>query len=139
MRKLLLVTVLLATINVFGQSKKLWLKYADAAYAKKDYPTAIAYYTKVLDDSTVLNDLILPYEVQLVNLKTKDFKQDSTKKKVDTTAARVISKADYVNHQLASSYRLNFDYINAAVYYKKTVANGSYPGDAYYYALILMN
>jgi len=137
MRKLLLVTVLLATINVFGQSKKVWLKYADAAFAKKDYPTAIAYYTKVLDDTTVLNELILPYEVQLVNLKTKDFKQDSTKKKAD--APKEISKADYVNHQLAASYRLNFDYINASIYYKKVVNNGSYPGDAYYYAISLMN
>ncbi len=137
MRKLLLVTVLLATINVFGQSKKVWLKYADAAFAKKDYPTAIAYYTKVLDDTTVLNELILPYEVQLVNLKTKDFKQDSTKKKAD--APKEISKSDYVNHQLAASYRLNFDYINASIYYKKVVNNGSYPNDAYYYAISLMN
>lgn len=137
MRKLLLVTILLATINVFGQSKNLWLKYADAAFDKKDYPTAISYYTKVLDDSTVLSEMILPYEVQIVNLKTKNFKQDSTKKKPDP--AKEISKADYVNHRLANAYRLNFDYINAAIYYKKVVDNGSYPADAYYYALTLMN
>lgn len=146
MRKIFLVTLFLATINVFGQSKNVWLKYADAAFAKKDYPTAISYYTKVLDDTTVLNELILPYEVQLVNLKTKDFKQDSTKKKNTTANAskgssdqKIISKADYVNHQLAHSYRLNFDYGNASTYFKKVVDNGSYPGDAYYYAVSLMN
>lgn len=138
MRKLfLLVTVLFTTIHVSGQSKKLWLKYADAAFEKKDYATAISYYTKVLDDTTVLAELILPYEVQLVNLKTKEFKQDSTKKK--SVAPTPISKADYVNHQLATSYRLIFDYLNSTAFYKKVVDNGSYPGDAYYYAVSLMN
>jgi OOP family OmpA-OmpF porin len=138
MRKLLLATILLATVNVFGQSKKVWLKYADAAYARKDYPTAIDYYTKVLDDTTVLSELILPYEVQLVNIKSKDFKQDSVKKTVPK-AAKEVTKADYVTHQLAHAYQLNFDYQNAVVNYKKVVDNGSYPGDAYYYAISLMN
>lgn len=138
MRKLLLVTILLATVNVFGQSKKVWLKYADAAYARKDYPTAIDYYTKVLDDTTVLTELILPYEVQLVNIKSKDFKQDSVKKTVPK-AAKEVTKADYVTHQLAHAYQLNFDYQNAVINYKKVVDNGSYPGDTYYYAISLMN
>lgn len=138
MRKLLLATILLATVNVFGQSKKVWLKYADAAYARKDYPTAIDYYTKVLDDTTVLSELILPYEVQLVNIKSKDFKQDSVKKTVPK-AAKEVTKADYVTHQLAHAYQLNFDYRNAVINYKKVVDNGSYPGDAYYYATSLMN
>lgn len=138
MRKLLLATILLATFNVFGQSKKVWLKYADAAYARKDYPTAIDYYTKVLDDTTVLTELILPYEVQLVNIKSKDFKQDSVKKTVPK-AAKEVTKADYVTHQLAHAYQLNFDYQNAVINYKKVVDNGSYPGDAYYYAISLMN
>lgn len=144
MRKIILVCILLATVGAFGQSKNLWLKYADAAYEKKDYPTAISYYTKVLDDTTVLNELVLPYEVQLVNLKTKDFKQDSTKKKNSTgpnaaPAQKEISKIDYVNHRLAHAYRLNFDYTNAITFFKKVVNNGSYPGDAYYYALSLMS
>lgn len=138
MRKLLLATILLATVSVFGQSKKVWLKYADAAYARKDYPTAISYYTKVLDDTTVLSELILPYEVQLVNIKSKDFKQDSVKKTVPK-AAKEVTKADYVIHQLAHSYQLNFDYQNAVINYKKVVDNGSYLGDAYYYAISLMN
>jgi outer membrane protein OmpA-like peptidoglycan-associated protein/tetratricopeptide (TPR) repeat protein len=138
MRKLLLAAILLATVNVFGQSKKVWLKYADAAYARKDYPTAIDYYTKVLDDTTVLSELILPYEVQLVNIKSKDFKQDSVKKTVPK-AAKEVTKADYVTHQLAHSYQLNFDYTNAVINYKKVIDNGSYPGDAYYYAISLMN
>lgn len=138
MKKLIVFTFLICSSLLFGQSKKVWLKYADDAFAKKDYPTAINYYNKVLDDTTVLSELILPYEVQLVNIKSKDFKQDSTKK-ATPKPAKEITKADYVTHQLAHSYRLNFDYQNAAIYFKKVVDNGSYPGDAYYYALSLMN
>ena len=96
MRKLLLATILLAAVNVFGQSKKVWLKYADAAYARKDYPTAIDYYTKVLDDTTVLSELILPYEVQLVNIKSKDFKQDSVKKNLSQLNSALYETAKWM-------------------------------------------
>lgn len=137
MRKLLLATILLATVNVFGQSKKLWLKYADEAFLKKDYPTAIEYYNKVLDDTTVLRELVLPYEVQIVNLKTKDFKQDTVKRSV-AKPKKEITKSDYVSHQLADSYRLNYDYHNAVKYYKKIVDNGAYPEDMHHYAMALL-
>lgn len=137
MRKILFVTLLLATLNSFGQSKRLWLKYGDDAFLKKDYTTAIIYYKQVLDDTTVLKELVLPYEVQIVNLKTKDFKEDTAKK---TTAKpkNEISKLDYVNHQLANAYRLNFDYDNSVKYYKKVVDNGAYPEDRYDYAMSLL-
>lgn len=137
MRKILFVTVLLATLNSFGQSKRLWLKYGDDAFLKKDYTTAIIYYKQVLDDTTVLKELVLPYEVQIVNLKTKDFKEDTAKK---TTAKpkNEISKLDYLNHQLANAYRLNFDYDNSVKYYKKVVDNGAYPEDRYDYAMSLL-
>jgi OmpA-OmpF porin, OOP family len=138
MKKLLLLaTVILASSAVFGQSKLLWLKYADESFQKKDYTTAIAYYNQILDDTTVLNQLVLPYEVQLVNLKTKDFKQDTTKRSV-AKPKKEISKADYVNHQLALSHRLNFDYQNAVKYYKRVVDNGSYPEDMHHYAMSLL-
>jgi OOP family OmpA-OmpF porin len=137
MRKILFVTVLLATLSSFGQSKRLWLKYGDDAFLKKDYTTAIMYYTKVLDDTTVLKELILPYEVQIVNLKTKDFKQD-TSKKTSAKPKKEISKSDYVNHQLANTYRLNYDYDNSVKYYKKVFDNGAYPEDRYDYALSLL-
>lgn len=57
MRKLLLATIL-ATVQVFGQSKKLWLKYGDDAFVKKDYTTAIDYYNKVLNDTIALRELV---------------------------------------------------------------------------------
>ena len=137
MKKILLVTILFATINVFGQSKRLWLKYGDDAYLKKDYTTAIEYYNKVLDDSTVLSELVLPYEVQIVNLKTKDFKKDTTKRAYNQPKKEV-SKSDYVLHRLANAYRLNFDYANAVKAYKIIVDNGAYPEDMYNYAMTLL-
>jgi hypothetical protein len=57
MKKLILATILLASVKVFGQSKSLWLKYADESFQKKDYTTAIIYYNKVLDDTSVLKEL----------------------------------------------------------------------------------
>jgi len=138
MKKVLVVIIICSVFQVFGQSKKLWLKFGDDAFNRKDYPTAIDYYTKVLDDTTVLAQLVLPYEVQIVNLKTKEFKLDTAKKN-NTQSTPKISKSDYLTHQLASAYRLNFDYRNASDNYKKVVYNGSYPNDAYYYAISLMN
>jgi OOP family OmpA-OmpF porin len=137
MRKLLFIFILLATTQLFGQSKRLWLKYGDDAFFKKDYPTAIDYYKKVLDDTTVLRELVLPYEVQIVNLKTKDFKQDTVKKS-SAKSQKEISKSDYLIHQLATAYRLNYDYDNSVKYYKKVVDNGAYPNDKYNYAISLL-
>jgi len=136
MRKLLFATLLLATIQIFGQSKRMWLKYGDEAFSNRDYITAIDYYKKVLDDTTVLKEMVLPYEVQLVNLKTKEFKKDTSHNHAVT---KTISKTDYLNHQLATAYRLNFDYNNAVKYYKIVVENHSYPEDVYYYAMSLIN
>lgn len=136
MRKIIFATILFATVQLFGQSKYMWLKHGDEAFNNRDYVTAISYYTKVLDDTTVLKELVLPYEVQLVNLKTKEFKKDSSKA---ATPQKVISKTDYLNHQLATSYRLNYDYNNAVKYYKIVIENNSYPDDMYYYALSLIN
>lgn len=137
MKKVLIVIIICSVFQIFGQSKKLWLKFGDDAFNKKDYPTAIDYYTKVLDDTTILAELVLPYEVQIVNLKTKEFKQDTARK--SKSQPTEISKSDYLTHQLAAAYRLNFDYRNASLYYKKVVDNGSYPNDAYYYATSLMH
>lgn len=136
MRHFLLIIFSLTALQFFGQSKKMWLKYGDEAYSKKDYPKAIEYYNKVLDDSTVLSELILPYEIQIVNLKTKEFKDSKSK---DKTATKTISKKDYLNHKLANAYRLNFDYQNSVKHYKKiSENNSSTDDDTYHYALALL-
>ena len=69
-KSLSLIFVLISLLN-FSQSKKLWLELADDAYLKKDYANAANFYSKVLDDTTVLKTYVIPYEAQLVNLKMK--------------------------------------------------------------------
>ncbi|MGZ3883378.1 MAG: OmpA family protein [Bacteroidia bacterium] len=141
----------------------MWLQNADNAFKAKDYATAAFYYAKVLDDTTVLETYVLPYEVQLVNLKMKALMKVpelSIKKvlKKDTTGSlsnkpdpskdtarkhpvtyNEITKLDYIYWQLAQSYRLNSDYVSAVAIFKKCVERNAYPDARYYYALTLMN
>ncbi|HWY38065.1 MAG TPA: OmpA family protein [Bacteroidia bacterium] len=126
---------ILLSLGVFSQSKKLWLIYADDAYKQKDYATAINYYSKVLDDTTILDLFVLPYEVQMVNLPMKDLKDTSKTKNGKVTK---VSKYDYILHQLGHAYQLNSDYGNASVYLKKSFDRLVYTEDEYYYGLALM-
>ncbi len=137
MKKKLFLFFLLSTSTIFCQSKKLWLKYADEAFKRKDYFSAVNYYHKVLNDTSVLSELILPYEIQIINLKTKEFKVD-TNVSATNIQKKEISKSDYIHHQLAESYRLNYDYQNAVKYYQIVVENRSYPEDTYKYAVALL-
>jgi len=121
------------------------MELADNAYEKKDYATAAVYYAKVLDDTTVLRNYVLPYEAQIVNLKMKSlFKVPELKvsKKTDSTSAKEDlpgSKYDLILYRLAQSFRLNYDYKNAAVQFKKVVDRNVIPDAPYYYGLTLMS
>lgn len=126
---------MLFALGSFAQSKKLWLMYADQAYKKKDYASAISYYNRVLDDTTILDIFVLPYEVTLVNLPMKDLKDTSKVKKGNVVT---VSKYDYILHQLGHAYQLNADYNHAVRYLKKSMDRGVYTDDEYYYALALM-
>jgi OOP family OmpA-OmpF porin len=148
MKKLLSFCFVIISLLSFSQSKKLWLELADDAYLKKDYANAANYYTKVLDDTTVLKSYVIPYEAQLVNLKMKSlFKVPEIKgsKKKDSTnvlkddPSQNATKYDFILYRLATSYRLNFDYKHAVEYYKKVVDKNVYPDAPYYYGLSLMS
>ena len=118
-------------LNAFPQSKKLWIETADKSFKEKDFITAVFYYKKALDDTLILKTAtVLPYEIQMVNMKLK---KDSVKKVTkdsiaikikDTIKQKAIdlkntATFDYVLFQLAQSYRLNADYTNAVEAYKK--------------------
>jgi OmpA-OmpF porin, OOP family len=143
---LLLSCVLLSCVS-FSQSKKVWIDLADEAYAKRDYANAAIYYSKVLDDTTVLRSYVLPYEPQLVNLKMPSLfkvpELDVTKIKDSINIAKndleQSSKYDFILFRLAQSYRLNFDYSHAADAYKKCVERKVYKDAGYYYGVALMN
>jgi OOP family OmpA-OmpF porin len=131
----------------FAQSKKVWIELADDAYARRDYANAAEYYSKVLDDTTVLRSYVLPYEPQLVNLLLPSLlkvpelavtkKQDSTNiAKEDREKA---SKYDFILYRLAQSYRLNYDYLHAVPAFRKCVDRKAYVDAGYYYGLSLLN
>src|SRR5258708_954740 len=95
-KKLTAIMLIALSSISFGQSKKLWMLTAENAYKAKDWATAATYYAKVLDDTTVLDIFVLPYEAQMVNLKLKSLvkvpelqlrrpKKDSTQVKKDST------------------------------------------------------
>lgn len=148
MKKLLPLIFVLISVTGFSQSKKLWLELADDAYLKKDYASAALYYTKVLDDTTILKFYVIPYEAQMVNLKMKSlFKVPELKGQRKKDSINVLkedpslnaTKYDFIQYRLATSYRLNFDYKHAVDQYKKVVERNSYPDAPYYYGLSLMS
>ncbi len=136
MRKILFILFCLTPFLFVAQSKKLWLKQADDFFAKKDYASALQYYKKVLDDSVVFTETVKPYEIQLTNLKTKDYKDTAA---VAKGTATTINKHHYVVHQMAVCYFNIHDYENEIVQLKKSVSLGSYPNDRYFYEKSLMN
>lgn len=160
--KLIVLFVCGIALRILSQSSSvLQIEAADKLYNAKDYANAVIFYNKLLTDSTIYKQRVLPYRVQLVNMMKRppqtavdSTKKDSVKteiqqpvvvKTIDTTRAKALapgqkpSQYDYVLFQLAKSYRLNADYNNAVVNFKKCVDQGVYPESRYYYALTLMN
>jgi OOP family OmpA-OmpF porin len=154
--------------NTFSQnSSVIQIDAADKLFNNGDYANAVISYLKLLNDSSIYKQRVLPYRVQMVNMmkrpaeKKDSLKADSikpvvkketsvtpTSKATDSTAKRssgpkldlkTKSQYDYVLFQLAQSYRLNAEYNNAAIAYKKCVDRGMHPDARYYYALSLMN
>lgn len=147
-KKSLLVFCCLFLVSfAFSQSKKVWIDLADDAYAKRDYANAAIYYAKVLDDTTVLRNYVLPYEPQLVNLKmpslfkVPELSITKIKDSINIVKEDLVqsSKYDFILYRLAQSYRLNFDYSHAADAYKKCVDRKVYKDAGYYYGISLMN
>lgn len=146
----------------FSQTKREWLKYADAAFNNGDYKNAVTFYIKVIDKNTPF-DITHPYAVKPYVQKKK---QDSTASgfkifnisiaisqpqaktpdsltsiKDSVNTLEVASTSDqYVVHQIAECYRLNHDYQNAETWYQQSVKNSAaaYPFDSYYYGDALM-
>ncbi|MES2591043.1 MAG: OmpA family protein [Bacteroidota bacterium] len=142
----------------FAQTKKEWLKYADAAFKNGDYKNAVVYYTKVIDKGTP-SDITHPYEAKPYSRPKKDSvsagfkifnvtvaytpsaKDSAAGIKDSTKVVEITNNSDqYVIHQIAESYRLNHDYQNAELWYQQSVKNNSanYPYESYWYGDALM-
>ncbi|MEW6467460.1 MAG: OmpA family protein [Bacteroidota bacterium] len=142
-----LLAFLLFSLPGFSQSRGEWLEYADEAFKNEDYISAAYYYQKVIDPNTAASrDYIYPYDIKTyVKPLVDTTKADSTKQNVDTvkTQKGMLSeiKYAYVVHQIAESYRLGRDYVNAELWYAKAAKNVSkqFPDDQYYYGLTLIS
>jgi OmpA-OmpF porin, OOP family len=139
MKKLILLFSLFIFLSANSQSKKLWLQQADNFfYKKKDYSSALLYYKKVLDDTSVMENYVLPYEAQLVNLPMKGVK-DTTIKTVVLDSTKKASRKDYIIHQIAHCYKLTYDYKNAVTWLKNSAGRNAYVEDKFYYGEALMH
>ncbi len=160
MKRIAALLILFAfSTAAFAQTKREWLKYADAAFKNGDYTNAANFYIKVIDKSTPF-DITHPYAVKpyvpqkkqdsasagfkILNItiagesKTKDslsVEKDSVK-----TVEVASTNDQYVVHQIAESYRLSHDYQNAEKWYQLSVKNSSkqYPFESYLYGDALM-
>ncbi len=125
--KLILLQMLLVTI-VFGQSKAVWIDKGDQFFDKQDYSNAMHMYQKAMDDSTAMLTAVLPYEIQLTNLKF------GTQKK-----AVKINSNDYARHQIAMCQMYTYDYKRAEEHLEMTMEIPVYYSDRFYYANALKN
>jgi outer membrane protein OmpA-like peptidoglycan-associated protein/tetratricopeptide (TPR) repeat protein len=148
MKKLFKLIILFLPILNFAQSKKLWIISADDAFKKKDYASAAYFYAKVLDDTTVLEQIVLPYETQLVNLKLNPWvkvpewslgKQKKDTNQIKSQKAIKISNYDLILYKLGLSYLFNKDYKHAVSTLKECSERKVFADALYYYGIALMN
>ncbi|MGZ4158703.1 MAG: OmpA family protein, partial [Bacteroidia bacterium] len=139
-RIIALFFLLFISIASFAQSKREWTEYGDAAYKNGDYKTAVTFYLKVIDKGTSI-DYTRPYEIKPYTPPPKKNK-DSVKTTVkDTSTIKTSDPAEqYVIHQIADCYRLNHDYTNAEIWFKKSLDNKpeAFPYEAFWYGDALM-
>lgn len=128
------------TTAAFAQSKREWIGFGDAAFKNEDYKSAVTYYLKAIDRSTSV-DLTRPYEARPYTPIPKKNKDSLAVAKKDSTKNATANPTDqYVTHQIAESFRLNRDYKNAEIWFKKSVDNTppDYPYERYWYGDALM-
>lgn len=138
---------MLGSFPGFSQSRGEWLEYADEAFKNEDYITAAFFYLKVIDPNTSHSrDYIFPYDIKTYVKPMEDSVVTDTTNKIQPDSAQkkgMLSTIQYayVQHQIAESYRLGKDYINAEIWYAKAskVCSKQFPDDQYYYGLTLIS
>jgi outer membrane protein OmpA-like peptidoglycan-associated protein/tetratricopeptide (TPR) repeat protein len=127
-------------ISAFAQEKNEWVELGDAAFKKEDYQNAISYYLKVITKE-VPTEIYRPYEFlpYTGNRRKKENAAPEKNTKPQKAAPKINQPAgfqQYIIHQLADSYRLNHDYKNAEIWFKKSISGKPpllYPNDRFWY------
>ena len=132
--------LIFTAFSCFSQDQSEWLELGDAAFKNEDYQKAILFYFRVISKE-VTTDISRPYEMTPY-IRTTPKKEETVpaaKNQKTKPAPKLNQPAQmlqYVTHQLAESYRLNHDYTNAEIWYKKSVSGKPplpYPYDRYWY------
>ncbi|CAN5870843.1 OmpA family protein [soil metagenome] len=139
-----------ATLSVYGQSRREWIEFGDKAFDDKNYKLALACY----QHSITLNggserDLVTPYECHPYTNPKKVVDSASVAVAAADTSSltnpNLVKGADartrYVANRAADCYRLLHDYENAELWYRQALflPDKRFPDVRYYYAVSLMN
>lgn len=109
----------------FSQEQNEWIELGDVSFKNEDYQNAITYYLKVISKE-VTSDISRPYELTpylKVQKKTEQTPVKGSRQKPAPKLNQPIQIQQYVIHQLAECYRLNHDYVNAEIWYKKSISS----------------
>lgn len=137
MRKIYaIITAILISGTVFGQTNKELLRMGDAAMINGQYTNAVHYYSFILFKIKEGEEaLYYPYEISTT---FKEPEKDST----GTVAppSNPSAKEIRIIHKLADAYRLADDYKNAEKWYVSALENPNeeFPYATYFYGVSLM-
>ncbi len=139
----LIVFLFVGILHCLGQKKNDWLIQAEDAFKKEDYSAAITYYLKVVTKA-VTTDVTRPYEIRpsgrVEKTEEDDDDGDSKALKNELKSKQLTQSPQYIIHKLADAYRLNHDYKNAEIWFKKSVETKplQYPYDHFWYGDALL-
>ncbi|MEJ6617540.1 MAG: hypothetical protein QNL61_11605, partial [Crocinitomicaceae bacterium] len=131
MKKILFILLCLVQFQALSQSKIVWMTNGDEYFEKEDYYNALINYQLVLSDTAVIDEKVLPYEIQITNQKLA--------KKLKEMDSKSVSLTDYVTHQIAVCHLKTFDYKKAEEFLKQTSESAGYPEDRFFYGNVLKN
>lgn len=132
MKKYLVIGLMLLPFLATSQSRKIWLYHADEFYSHADYQNALLNYQNALSDTSGLQSMIIPYEVN-------NSKQQLKNKGTEIDSNRVVPIKDYIEHQIGMCFIRTYDYKKAEIHFSAKKTLDSYPEDLYQLAVAQMN
>ena len=128
----IVMVFLILTLGSYSQSKLEWIYNGDEFFKLEDYPSALKYYKRSLNDSIPMEMEVRPYEAEVSNQKI-----DKKTIRIDSVE---VPLEEYVNHQIAYCYFKIKDYENAEKHYSLISSDSShFKNDYFFYGVALMN
>mgnify|MGYP006102574495 CR=1 FL=1 len=132
MKRAIVILLTFFSVWSYGQSKMEWLYNADKFYEAEDYPSALKYYKKVLNDSVIMAIPVLPYETTVSSQKLKN-------KEIKIDTSLTVSVFEYIHHQIGMCYNYTANYSHAETHFAKLADSSKFVSDQYFYGEALMH